>query len=333
MPAPGEGWRPPASGRLSTWPTGDRRRPGQARGLGTALPRQALRRRDRHGAHALAHRRPRPRGQAAAGSHRPSGRGHRRPLRPGHRRQPASAPGPRRGATPTAYRAAYQGRSRTPARQDPDHTWQSCHWPQSRPRLTMRRVHPDHGGLSLVEHRPAPGPQPGVRQRSRRASGHAQAPVHPNLNLYIVTCIDCRVDPAQILGVKLGEALVQRNIGGRITPAVIATSHTPVTWSTARPRKARTSRSRSSTTRTAARPCSPTTNCATGSPGASARTSGPWPIRRSLTRPARCGPMSSGCCGRTKFLRTSASPGTSTTSVRRGDHHRRRERQEVDRAG
>lgn len=46
-------------------------------------------------------------------------------------------------------------------------------------------------------------------------------PFIPNLNLYIVICIDCRVDPARILGVELGEALVQRNIGGRITPAVI----------------------------------------------------------------------------------------------------------------
>ena len=46
-------------------------------------------------------------------------------------------------------------------------------------------------------------------------------PFIPNLGVYIVTCIDCRVDPAQILGVRLGEALVQRNIGGRITPAVI----------------------------------------------------------------------------------------------------------------
>jgi len=46
-------------------------------------------------------------------------------------------------------------------------------------------------------------------------------PFIPRLNLYIVTCIDCRVDPAETLGVKLGEALVQRNIGGRITPAVI----------------------------------------------------------------------------------------------------------------
>ena len=46
-------------------------------------------------------------------------------------------------------------------------------------------------------------------------------PFIPRQNLYIVICIDCRVDPAQILGVELGEALVQRNIGGRVTPAVI----------------------------------------------------------------------------------------------------------------
>jgi carbonic anhydrase len=46
-------------------------------------------------------------------------------------------------------------------------------------------------------------------------------PFIPRLNLYIITCIDCRVDPAAILGVRLGEALVQRNIGGRITPALI----------------------------------------------------------------------------------------------------------------
>jgi len=57
---------------------------------------------------------------------------------------------------------------------------------------------------------------PGARQ------GMPRLPFIPNLNLYIVTCIDCRVDPAQILGVKLSETLVQRNIGGRITPAIIA---------------------------------------------------------------------------------------------------------------
>jgi carbonic anhydrase len=46
-------------------------------------------------------------------------------------------------------------------------------------------------------------------------------PFIPRQNLYIVTCIDPRVDPAQVLGIRLGDALVQRNIGGRMTPAVI----------------------------------------------------------------------------------------------------------------
>ena len=46
-------------------------------------------------------------------------------------------------------------------------------------------------------------------------------PFLPRLNLYLVTCIDCRVDPAEFLGVRLGEAVVERNIGGRVTPAVL----------------------------------------------------------------------------------------------------------------
>jgi carbonic anhydrase len=46
-------------------------------------------------------------------------------------------------------------------------------------------------------------------------------PFLPFLSLYIVTCIDPRVDPAQTLGVGMGEAVVERNIGGRVTPALI----------------------------------------------------------------------------------------------------------------
>lgn len=46
-------------------------------------------------------------------------------------------------------------------------------------------------------------------------------PFLPHLGLYIVTCIDCRVDPADILGITLGEAVVERNVGGRVTPAVL----------------------------------------------------------------------------------------------------------------
>jgi len=46
-------------------------------------------------------------------------------------------------------------------------------------------------------------------------------PFLPHLGLYIVTCIDCRTDPADMLGITLGEAVVERIIGGRITPAVL----------------------------------------------------------------------------------------------------------------
>ena len=46
-------------------------------------------------------------------------------------------------------------------------------------------------------------------------------PFLPHLGLFVVCCIDCRVDPADYLGVRFGEALVSRNVGGRITPEVI----------------------------------------------------------------------------------------------------------------
>jgi carbonic anhydrase len=43
----------------------------------------------------------------------------------------------------------------------------------------------------------------------------------PNLKAMIISCADPRVDPEQILGIKLGEAVVIRNIGGRITPGLL----------------------------------------------------------------------------------------------------------------
>src|SRR5215468_4046648 len=39
--------------------------------------------------------------------------------------------------------------------------------------------------------------------------------------LRVLGCVDSRVDPGDVLGLKLGEALVMRNIGGRITPATL----------------------------------------------------------------------------------------------------------------
>lgn len=43
----------------------------------------------------------------------------------------------------------------------------------------------------------------------------------PSLKTIVITCVDPRVDPAQILGIDLGEAAVIRNIGGRITAATL----------------------------------------------------------------------------------------------------------------
>ena len=43
----------------------------------------------------------------------------------------------------------------------------------------------------------------------------------PAAQVVIVTCLDHRVDPATILGLQLGDAVVIRNTGGRVTQAVI----------------------------------------------------------------------------------------------------------------
>src|SRR5580692_5822396 len=43
----------------------------------------------------------------------------------------------------------------------------------------------------------------------------------PTAQVVVVACLDHRVDPAIVLGLKLGEAPVIRNAGGRVTPAVI----------------------------------------------------------------------------------------------------------------
>jgi len=43
----------------------------------------------------------------------------------------------------------------------------------------------------------------------------------PNVKAIIIGCADMRVDPVHILGIKPGEAMVMRNIGGRITPGLL----------------------------------------------------------------------------------------------------------------
>ena len=53
------------------------------------------------------------------------------------------------------------------------------------------------------------------------AGGHQGAVVFPNLRLFVITCLDPRVDPAHFLGLDLGDAIVVRNVGGRVTTEVI----------------------------------------------------------------------------------------------------------------
>jgi carbonic anhydrase len=43
----------------------------------------------------------------------------------------------------------------------------------------------------------------------------------PNLRGIVITCADPRVDPEKILGINLGEVVVLRNIGGRVTPNLL----------------------------------------------------------------------------------------------------------------
>ena len=63
-----------------------------------------------------------------------------------------------------------------------------------------------------------------VLERNRAfaaAGGHQGAVVFPHLRLFVITCLDPRVDPAYFLGLGLSDAMVVRNVGGRVTPEVI----------------------------------------------------------------------------------------------------------------
>ena len=47
-------------------------------------------------------------------------------------------------------------------------------------------------------------------------------PMLPRLRTLVVGCVDPRVDPAHVLGLETGDAAVIRNVGGRVTPDVLA---------------------------------------------------------------------------------------------------------------
>src|SRR5258707_5552934 len=62
-----------------------------------------------------------------------------------------------------------------------------------------------------------------VRRNAAFAATGAFAglPFPANETLQVLGCVDSRVDPGDVLGLELGEGVVMRNIGGRITPAAL----------------------------------------------------------------------------------------------------------------
>lgn len=47
-------------------------------------------------------------------------------------------------------------------------------------------------------------------------NGHADAQLMPRVPVYVITCLDPRVDPSGFLGVAPSDAFVVRNVGGRV---------------------------------------------------------------------------------------------------------------------
>ena len=63
---------------------------------------------------------------------------------------------------------------------------------------------------------------PLLERNEQFAATYTPGPLGPPASqVVIVTCLDHRVDPAITLGLQLGDAVVIRNTGGRVTQAVI----------------------------------------------------------------------------------------------------------------
>ncbi|HKR50530.1 MAG TPA: carbonic anhydrase, partial [Pseudonocardiaceae bacterium] len=59
------------------------------------------------------------------------------------------------------------------------------------------------------------------RNASRAGTGPGPLPSPPSLRVAVVSCMDARIDPVQLLGLKPGEAHVIRNAGGVVTDDIV----------------------------------------------------------------------------------------------------------------
>ena len=65
---------------------------------------------------------------------------------------------------------------------------------------------------------------PHLLEGNRRFTEHfadGELPIRPRLSTVVLTCLDARVDPAHLFDLRLGDALVIRNAGGRVNPGVV----------------------------------------------------------------------------------------------------------------
>jgi carbonic anhydrase len=80
---------------------------------------------------------------------------------------------------------------------------------RSRQNQLFRRIVMNNLDLMLKRNKESAAPMPSLPQSLK------------TLKAIIIGCADMRVDPAQVLGIKPGEAVVMRNIGGRVTPGLL----------------------------------------------------------------------------------------------------------------
>jgi carbonic anhydrase len=99
----------------------------------------------------------------------------------------------------------------TRAWQHPYDTWQCCHYRTGPARLTLDRM----SNLDTLLERNTQFARTDAKDRG------PQIPFIPNRQTFVITCIDPRVDPSELFGLDLGDAIVSRNVGGRVTPAML----------------------------------------------------------------------------------------------------------------
>ncbi|MGO1120914.1 carbonic anhydrase [Rhodovibrionaceae bacterium A322] len=90
---------------------------------------------------------------------------------------------------------------------------------------TMKGRLPAEAGTAGVVQTPPSGVMHTLLQRNQDFSNdfeQGDLPVLPNLRAVILACVDARVDPAHVLGLALGDAVVIRNTGGRVTQEVVS---------------------------------------------------------------------------------------------------------------